>query len=102
MLERRIVLEDEADIPPLRRDSGCGDAIYDHRAGVRLFEAADDPQQRGFPTATWAEERREPAAADLNGHVVERSEPAEGLADVNCRYSHRLIPVVMIGPPEDE
>jgi hypothetical protein len=48
------------------------------------------------------EERREPAAADLNGHVVERSEPAEGLADVNCRYSHRLIPVVMIGPPEDE
>jgi hypothetical protein len=102
MLERRIVLEDEADIPSLRRDSGRRDAIYDHRAGVRLFEAADDPEQRGFPTAAWAEERGEPAAADLNGHVVERSDPAEGLADVNCRYAHRLIPVVMIGPPEDE
>ena len=101
MLERCIVLEHEADIPPLRRDSGRLDAIDDHRAGVRLVETADDPQQRGLPTAARPEQRGEAAAADLDGHVVERSDPAEGLADVPSRYAHRLTPVVMLGPPED-
>ena len=64
MLERRVVLEDEADPALLRREPG-GVAAVDHDLSVvGALEAGDHAQQGRLPGAAGAEQRRE-RAGDL-------------------------------------
>ena len=81
VLERGVVLEDEADPALLRRDRGHVLVADDHRALVGDLEAGDDAQQRRLPGARGAEQRGERSVRDLQGHVVQRREVAEALRD---------------------
>ena len=79
VLERRVVLEDEADLALLRRDVGDVLAADHDVAGVGVLEAADDPQQRRLARAARPEQRGQRAVRDLQRHVVEGGEVAEPL-----------------------
>ena len=80
MLERRVVLEDEADVAPLRREPGRVLAREQDLAGVGALEAGDDAQQGRLAGAARAEHGRERAVGDLERDVVEGGEGAEALA----------------------
>ena len=81
VLERRVVLEDEADVALLRRQVGGVDVLDLDPAGVGLLEAGDDAQEGRLATAGGAEQGRELPGRDAEGDVVERDEVAESLAD---------------------
>jgi hypothetical protein len=85
VLERRVVLEDEADLPALRRHARGVVALDLDAAGVGRLEAGDDPQQARLARAARAEQRGQRAAGDLERDVVERDEVAEALGDLADR-----------------
>ena len=74
VLERGVVLEDEADVPLLRRERRRVLAREEDFAGVGRLEPRDDPQQRRLPGATRPEQRRQRPALDLERDVVDRDE----------------------------
>ena len=76
------MLEHEADVAPLRRQVGGVGALDRDLALVGVVEAGDDAQQGGLAAAARAEQGGELAGGDADGHVVERDEVAEALADV--------------------
>ncbi len=81
VLERGVVLEDEADAAILGLALRHVLALEAHRSGVRLLESGHDPQQRRLAAAGRAEERRQRAGLDLQRDVVECDELPEPLAD---------------------
>ncbi len=82
VLERRVVLEHEPDLAPLRGDVGHVLAVDLHAARVRELEPADDPQQRRLARARRPEQRGQRAVRDIEGHVVERHEVTKALRHV--------------------
>ena len=89
VLERRVVLEDEADVARARGRIGHI-ALADHDlAGVGRLEAGDDPQERRLAAAARTEQRRQRAVVDRDADVVERDEVAEALAHVAHLDRHR-------------
>ncbi len=66
VLERGVVLEDEADVAALRRRAGRVDARDLDRARIRRLQAGHDPQQRALAAAARAEQRRERAVGDVD------------------------------------
>src|SRR5439155_19931233 len=77
VLERRVVLEDEADaalLRPVVRDVLLGDLDL---AAVGGLEAGDDPEQRRLAAAARPEECRQRSRLDLERDVVEREEVSE-------------------------
>src|SRR5213079_1951809 len=88
MLERRVVLEHEADaalLRPVVRDVLLGDL---DRTAVRGLEAGDDPGQRRLAAAARPEERRQRSRLDLEGDVVEGEEASEPLRHLPDRDRH--------------
>ena len=81
VLERGVVLEDEADAALLRRDPGRVLAEDHDLALVRLLESRDDAEQRGLAASARAEERGQRARFDVERHVFERGEAVEALRD---------------------
>ena len=79
VLEGRVVLEDEADVAPLRWLLGRVLAGDVHPAGVGCLEPGDHAQQRGLAAAARPQEGGQRAVANLERHVVERHEFAEAL-----------------------
>ena len=73
------MLEDEADVPPLRRFLRRVLAGDVDPAAVGRLEPGDHPQQRGLAAAARPEQGGQRAVADLERHVVERHELAEAL-----------------------
>ncbi len=91
VLERRVVLEHEADVALLRGQVRGVDPLDLDRALVGLVEPGDDAQQRGLAAPARAQQRGELAGGDADGHVVEGDELAEPLADVRrprCSWAH--------------
>ena len=82
VLEGGVVLEDEADVPLLRRERGRVLAGDQDLALVRPLEPGDDPEQGRLAGAARPEQRGERAAFDLERDVVEGDEVAEALRDV--------------------
>src|SRR3954471_9826621 len=77
VLERRVVLEDEADAAALR-GQGRGVLVGDDDApGVGQLEAGDHAQQRRLARAAGPEQRSERAVLHVEGDVVERAELPE-------------------------
>ena len=93
VLERRVVLEDEADVAPLRRESGRVLAREQDLAGVGALEAGDDAQQGRLPRSARAEHGRERAVGDLERDVVEGGEGAEALGDAANLDRHQRTPL---------
>ena len=81
MLERCVVLEDEADAAPLRRNAGGVLARDLDAALVGHLEPRDDAQQRRLARAAGAEQCRERAFGDLERDVIEGGEVAPALRD---------------------
>ena len=92
MLERRVVLEDEADAALLRRHAGRVLAGDEDLAGVGLLEPGDHAQQRRLAAAARAEQRGQRAGRDLERDVVERDEVAEPLRDCAATMLRRFPP----------
>ena len=88
MLERRVVLKDEADVAALGGDAGGVHLVDHHRPAVGLLQAADDAQQGGLATAAGAEQRGQLTALDVEGDVLERDEVAEALGDAAGLNAH--------------
>ena len=82
VLERGVVLEDEADAALLRHD--VRDVVVaDHDpADVGHLEAGDDAQQGRLAAAARPEQRGERAVRDLDVDILECGEVAEALRDV--------------------
>ena len=91
VLERRVVLEDEADVALLRRERRRVLAGEEDLAGVGRLEPGDDPEQRRLARAARPEERRERARLDVERDVVERDEVAEALRDVADENGHQAV-----------
>ena len=81
VLERRVVLEDEADAALLRRLACDVHAVELHGSGLRLLEPGDDAQERRLATAAGAEQRRQGAGRHLDRGIVERDEVTEPFRD---------------------
>src|SRR6266540_1926510 len=82
VLERRVVLEDEADAALLRPQTGRLALGDDDRPRVGALEPGDHAQQRRLAGAARPEQRHQRAARDVDRDVVERDELAEALRDV--------------------
>ena len=82
VLERGVVLEHEADPAPLRRHPGGVLAVDLHGAAVGRLEPRDDAQERRLARAGRTKQGHEFTVVDRQADVVQRSEAAEGLADV--------------------
>ena len=74
VLERGVVLEDEADVAVLRGQAGRVLAGEEHPPRVGPFEAGDDPQQGRLAGAARAEQGGEGALGDLERDVVDGEE----------------------------
>src|SRR3546814_382824 len=89
--EQRVALEHRVDRSLERRQAAQRAALQEDLAAARLFETADQPQQRGLAAARGAQQREELVLADREGNVVEGVNRlftgAEGLRD---RKSTRL------------
>src|SRR3954470_6442717 len=77
VLERRVVLEDEADAAALRGQGGGVLVRDDDAPGVGQLEAGDHAQQRRLARAAGPEQRSERAVLHVEGDVVERAELPE-------------------------
>jgi hypothetical protein len=84
VLERRVVLEDEADTAFLRRHSRNVLAFEEHLASIGTLEPGDHAQQRRLAAAARAEQRRQRPRFDLDRGVVQGREVAEALDDAPC------------------
>jgi hypothetical protein len=81
VLERRVMLEDEADPALLRRPLGHVDAVQLDRSRFRPLEASDHAQERRLPAPARPEERGQRAGRHLDRDVVESSERPEALRE---------------------
>ena len=90
VLERGVVLEHEAHVAPLGRHPGGVHPVDLDRAGVRLLEPADDPQQRRLAAAARAEQRGQLARRHREVHIGQCSEVAEPLGDGVRLDTHQL------------
>src|SRR5205814_3557229 len=89
VLERRVVLEDEADAALLRRVTGdvpLGDV---HDTGVGPLESGDDAQQRRLAASARSEQRDQRSRRHLQRDVAEGDEVTEPLRDVLDRDGHQ-------------
>ena len=77
--EQGVVLEDESDTPVARAAGGRVLAGQQHRSGIAVVQAGDNPQQRRLARAGRPEQRHELAGGDLQADVVQRDEAAEAL-----------------------
>src|SRR5438874_2980678 len=92
VLERRVVLEDEADAALLWRHAGRVDAADRDRAGIGPLQSRDHAQERRLAAAARAEQGYEAAALDGHRDGVQRDEVAEALRDVTYLDRHRSPP----------
>jgi hypothetical protein len=82
VLERGVVLEDEAHVALLRRQAGGVLAGDLHHSLVGDLEAGDDPQQGGLAAAARPQQGGQGPGRDVHRDVVEGNELAEALRDV--------------------
>ena len=67
------ILEDDAEQPLLPR--GCGRLAADRDNAARGdVEVGDETEERGFPAATWTDERHEFAIPYIEAHVADRGQ----------------------------
>jgi hypothetical protein len=93
VLERRVVLEDEADATPLRGHPGDVLALDGDGAGVGLVESGDGPQQRRLARATGPQQRRQRTFWHVEVDVVQCHEIAVALVGATHRDRVRHVNV---------
>ncbi len=79
MREKRVVLEDDGDVPLVRRHPGDEPAADRDVAGVGDDEAGDHPKQRGLAAAGRPQQRDELALGDAEVHAVDHRDAAKRL-----------------------
>jgi DtxR family transcriptional regulator, Mn-dependent transcriptional regulator len=94
--EERVVLEHDADAPPLRRDESSRSrhvgAVEDDAPTVRTLETGDEPQRRRLAATARPEQRKDLALVDREFDAVDGAHGTEVLGEAveldNC--AHRL------------
>jgi hypothetical protein len=89
VLERRVVLEHEAHVAPLRCQAGGVPAVDRDGTGVRPLQPGDDPQQRGLAAAAGPEQRGQRSGRDGDADVAQHRAGAEGLVHVAYVDGHQ-------------
>lgn len=69
--EQLVVLEHQADAPPVHRHPGLVGAAEQHPAAVERLEPGDGPQHRGLAAAAGAEHAHDLVLGDLQVHGVQ-------------------------------
>ena len=82
VLERGVVLEDEADVAVLHADAGVVLAVDHDPALVGFLEPGDHTQQRRFAAARGTEQGGQAPVGDVDRDVVEGDEVSEALGHV--------------------
>jgi len=88
--KERVALEDDADVPILRRDAGDALTAEANGAGRRLLEAGKQPKRRRLPTARGTDEREELAGLDGKGDVLD--------GELTLVTTSRTTPIAVAGP----
>src|SRR5204863_9523245 len=91
VLERRVMLEDEADAALLRGERGRLLAGDEDVARVGHLEPRDHAQKRRLTAPAGTEESRQRSALDVDRDIVQRQEVAEALRDA-ARGDRQLSP----------
>src|SRR5690606_15754242 len=65
-------------------------AVKQNAAGIGLFEAGDDAQQRGFTAAGRTEQRHQFAGRKIQRHRIQRDEIAKRLIEVVYFDTHHV------------
>ena len=73
------MLENEADVAFLGRQTGGIDSLDLHCSAVGNFQTGDDPQQRRLASAARPEQSGQFAGRDIEVDVLQRDEVAEPL-----------------------
>src|SRR5690606_3166714 len=92
VLERCVVLEDEADVALLRWQPGRVDSLDLDVTGVGGLEPGDHPQQGRLAASAGAQQRGQLTGGDGDVDVVERHEVAEALGDPLDLDAHARAP----------
>ena len=86
--EERVILEDHADAPPLRRqaEAGTGDGLAGDldRAGVGRLEAGDQAQHRRLAAAARPKQRQQLSPRQRQVDAVDGPDLAEALDDAGA------------------
>src|SRR5204862_7314352 len=82
VLERRVLLEDEADVALLGGQRGRIRPLDADRPRVRVLQARDHPQERRLAASARPEQGGERPVRHLDRDVFEGDEVTEALADV--------------------
>jgi hypothetical protein len=90
VLERGVVLEDEADAALLGRPSGDVLVGDQHLAGIGALESGDHPQERRLAAAARTEERGQRSLRHVQRDPVEGDKVAELLLDVSDNDGHQV------------
>ena len=77
MREERVILKDETDAAPMRRNAGEILPVQHDPSLVRHLEPGDDPQERRLPRAARPQHGDGLAARDVQGRVFERRTSVE-------------------------
>ena len=80
--EQLVVLEDQTELPPMRRHLGDVLSVPQHAAAVGRVEPGDDPQQRALARAAGPEEGDDLARPDREVGAVEHPPVPEADPDV--------------------
>ena len=96
VLERRVVLEDEADAALLGGHVRHVTIAESDAALLGDLEAADDPQERRLAAARRAKQGGQGAVADLQRDIVEDDHVPVALGEVADRDRHRYSPIWMV------
>ena len=89
VLERGVMLEDEADAAFLRWPRGHVVAVEQDGPRVGTLEPGDHSQKRRLPAPARPEQRGQRSGRHLDGNIVQRDEVAEALGDSPC-LDHRV------------
>ena len=95
MRKQRVALEHHVDRPPVRRHRREVHAVEQHAAGIRPFEARDQPQQGSLAAARRPQQRKEFAFINIERKVIDdgrRTEALDQTLDAQQRTLLRIGP----------
>lgn len=81
LLEQRLVLEHDAELPFLRRNSTCWTAFQVDLTGVGLIEPREDAEEGCLAASRWTKHDEDLPARDFEAHLMEDFLIAERLGE---------------------
>ena len=97
LAEQRIVLENHADPPPLRREQGHVASVKEHAPVVDFRKPRDHPQDRALAAPARPQKHEELPVGHLDRDMVDDGMPAVDLHEILENDRHELFLAVSVG-----